>query len=119
MSVTITGTLAQTQFNKSSISATIWETIIDGGINLLNTYGAGLSNLSGTAGSKTGTYTSAQAGAILTITQQIFSKHYINADNTTNANASLTLSYSNDNQLLTFASALARQLKNRAFTRTR
>ena len=122
MTITISGTVAQTQFNDSTTTATIWETLIDGGINLLNTYGANITNLSGTAGSKSVSLTSAEAGAVMAMTQQIYSKHYKNATGSNTAAGPLNITYSNDGQLLSFAKQLAFQLKGnvagRVFLRT-
>jgi hypothetical protein len=109
--VTITGTTARNQLNDSEISVTNMEICVDGAINLLNTYGAGLSNLTGAAGSKTGTYTSAQGGAIMTMTQQIYSKHFKHATQTNVNVGSVGLSYVSDTQLLTFASKLTVAMK--------
>ena len=119
MTVTISGSTAQTQFNDSTTSTTIWETLIDGGINLLNTFGANINNLSGTIGSKSVTLTSAQAGAVMTMTQQIYSKHYKNATGSNAVASTIGLTYNNDGQLLSFARQLAWQLSARSFTRTK
>lgn len=119
MTVTVSGAFAQTLYNDSTTTATVWETIIDTAINILNTYGAGISNLSGTTGSKSLTATSAQAGAIWAVTQQVYSKHYKNASGSNANGGPLSLTYSNDNQLLNFAKQLAGQLKPRSFLRTR
>ena len=49
------------------------EQLIDLAIHSLNIYGASLSNLSGNAGSKSGTYTSKEAGAILMVAVELYS----------------------------------------------
>ena len=112
MSITVNATLLQTQFNDSSISNEDAETNLDAAINLLNTFGAEIDNLTGGAGAKTGTYTSAQAGAIMTLTQKIYAKHYKNADQTSSANLGPAgMSFGSDTELLTYAEKLATALK--------
>ena len=49
------------------------EQLIDLAIHSLNIYGASLSNLSGNAGSKSGTYTSKEAGAIFMVAVELYS----------------------------------------------
>ena len=110
--VTVNGTLLKDQFNDSSITVTKAEVVLDGGINLLNTYlNTALSNLTGAAGSKTGTFTSAETGAILAMALQIYQKNYKNPSGASNVNiSSLGISYSTDMQMLEFAEKLAAQL---------
>ena len=111
--VTIDGAWFQLLMHDTTILDTTAEAIIDQAINLLNTYGAGISNL--VAG--TGSYTSAQAGAIGSIAQQIYQQFYKNASGA-NVNAfGIGLSYSNT-MLLSFARQLARQLSGMDFRRT-
>lgn len=114
MTTTIDADLLKNLFNDSTIDNEIAEIIIDQAINLLNAYGAGLSNLSG----GTGDYASAEAGAIMTLAQQIYSKHFKNASDENVNLGPAAISYSNDNQLLNFAQQLAFQLKTRSFERT-
>jgi len=115
MSTTINAALLQNQFNDEDISPTNAEIVIDGGINMLNVFlndSDAISNLSGDAGSKTGSYSSKQAGAIMAIAQQIYSKHYTNADNTSSISLGpLGRSYTGDTELLIFAEKLAARLK--------
>ena len=112
MTITINAALLQTQFNEADISAANAETIIDGSINLLNTFGADIDNLTGDAGTKTGDYTSAQAGAIMALAQQIFAKHYTNASQTSSTTLGPAgLSYGSDTALLTYAEKLATAIK--------
>lgn len=111
MTTTIDATLFQNLYNDSSITATKAEIIIDQSIDLLNTYGVGLSNLTGSAGSKTGSYTSAQAGAIMTMTRETYATLYKNApDKTSGTLGPAGASYSTNNRLLDFAKELAGQL---------
>ncbi len=119
MSITLNAAFLQAQFNDDNITATNAEVVLDGAINTLNVFGAGISNLSGTAGSKSGSYTSAQVGAIMAVAQQIYSKHFKNADNSNAQISGLGLTYSSDNQLLNFARQLANQLKGHGFTRVK
>ncbi len=118
MSITLNAAFLQAQFNDSSITATNAEVVLDGGINMLNAYGASISNLSGSAGSKTGSYSSTEVGAVMAMAQQIYQKHFKNASGASSGMGGLNLSYSSDSQLLTFAQRLAFQLKGRSFERT-
>jgi hypothetical protein len=70
-----------------------------------------LASLSGVAGSKSGSYTSKQTGAIMAMAQQIYQKHYKNASGANSSIANIGLTYSSDTQLLSFAKELANQLK--------
>ena len=109
--VTVNAALLQGQFNDAAITAANAEYVLDGAINLLNTYDAALDSLTGAAGSKTGTYTSKQTGAIMTMAQQIYSKHFKNADGSNSGNiGGIGISYSTDMQLLRFAKQLAWRL---------
>lgn len=118
MSITVNAALLQSQFQDGDISDENAEVVLDGAINLLNVYGAGLSNLSGDAGSKSGSYSTEHTGAIMTMSQQIYAKHFKNAANANVNVGGLGLSYSSDMHLLRFAKALAWQLKGRSFERT-
>jgi len=115
---TINATLLQTLFNNDDITATKAETVIDQAIDLLNVFDAGLDNLTGAAGSKTGTYTSTQKGAIMTLAQQIYSKQYVNPAETSSVNIGpLGTSYGGSSELLRTARVLAGQLVGRSFDR--
>jgi len=114
--VTINAALLQAQFNDAAISATNSEIVLDGAINLLNTFGADIDNLTGVAGSKTGTYTSAQTGAIMTMAQKIYSKHWKNAANSSTNLGSMGVTYGADTELLTYAGKLAKALKTATTT---
>jgi hypothetical protein len=116
LSITVNAALLQSQFNDSDITDTNAEVVIDGAISLLNSFDAGLSNLSGAAGSKTGSYTSKQTGAIMTLAQQIYSKHFKNASGANTGLSGLSLSY-RDLDLLSTAKVLAGQLVGRGFKR--
>lgn len=56
-----------------AVTDTILEAMIDGAIDRLNRYGTSISNMSGTAGSKTVSLTSAQRGAVLEVASAIYS----------------------------------------------
>lgn len=107
--ITLNGTFLKNQFQESSISVTNAEVVLDGAINMLNAYNEGLDNLTGTAGSKTGSYTSAQVGKIMAVAQQIYQRHWKNASGANASVGNLSLNYAGDYQLLTFAKMLARE----------
>jgi hypothetical protein len=118
MSITVNAALLKSQFSDSNIATISAEVVLDGGINMLNVFEAGIPNLTGAAESKTGTYTSAQTGAIMAMAQQIYQKHFKNASGANAQVASLGVTYSNDTQLLSFARTLAFELKRvRRFSR--
>lgn len=118
MSETLNAAVLQTEFNDSGISDADAEAVLMSAIRLLNTFSAGITQLSGAAGSRTGSYSSAQMGAVMALAQQIYSKHYKNAAGTANANlAQIGMSYHSDTQLLTFAKTLAAPLVGRGFRR--
>ena len=113
MTTTVNAALLQNEFQDSRISYAIAEIVLDSGINLLNTFGAGLSNLTGIAGSKTGDYPSAEAGAIMAIARQIYAKHYMNAPSTSSSTLGPAgVSYSGDYELLNYAKKLADALQS-------
>jgi len=107
--VTVNAALLRGQFHDGSISDADAAFVLNGAIYLLNTFGAGLTDL--VAG--TGTYTSKQTGAIMAMAQQIYAKHFKNASGQTSINlGSISASYSGDMQLLAFAEKLAERLKS-------
>jgi hypothetical protein len=68
-----------------SENATVQETIVDAAINKLNRYGAPtITNMAGTAGSKTVTLTSKQQDAVLDVARIIYANYYKNAEGTLN-----------------------------------
>ena len=112
MATTIDAVYFQNILNDSNITPTKAEIIIDQSINMLNTYGVGLSNLTGVAGTKTGSYPSAQAGAIMTMTRETYAVLYKHApDNSSGNLGAAGASYGSNNRLLDFAKELAGQLK--------
>lgn len=104
--------------NDSDISVTNAEIQIDAAINLLNTYGAGLDNLTGAAGAKTGSYTSSQAGAIMTMAQKVYATRYKNADESNVQVSTVGVTFPSNQQILSFARMLAFRLIGRDFEKT-
>jgi hypothetical protein len=76
--VSITGSDIYFTNISDTITATQWETLIDQAIDKINGYAkkTTLQNMSGTAGSKTVTVSSRQAGFIRTLTVAIYSKDF-------------------------------------------
>jgi ABC-type glycerol-3-phosphate transport system substrate-binding protein len=97
------------------------EDIFDYAIDFLNIYGAGITKMSGTAGSKTVTLTSSQEAAISFIGRAIYASYYKNASNENSGVQSLTLNTATDlmsNQtILSMAKNIASQLRTRSFDR--
>ena len=111
MTTLITGQILKDLFNDTTTTVPQAEIIGDTAIDLLNTYGAGLTALTGAAGSKTGTYTSPQVGAIKTLSREVYATHFKNPSNKTSGSiSSLSASYSSNNLLLDFAEKLAKEL---------
>ena len=81
--VTITGSDFKGLIQDASISDTNAEKIVDEAIDLLNLYGEDLdlSNLSGTAGSKTVAVTSKKRGAIYLFARAVYATFWMNASN--------------------------------------
>ena len=115
--VTVTGTIFKTRLQDGDASATEAEYSLETAIDLLNTYGAGLDSLTGDAGSKTGSYTSAEAGAIWTMAREVYKVHWKNADGASSAVGAVNMSAVNDTYLLRMARQLARQLATKNFQR--
>jgi len=119
MSETLNAALLQAEFADTSISATNAEVVEMGAIRLLNTFGAGLVQMTGSAGTRTGTYTSAQMGAIMAMAQQIYAKHFKNASGVSSSSiGQVNRSFMADAELLAFAKTLAGQLVGRGFRRS-
>lgn len=62
------------------ITAIQLENIIDTAIDTLNIYNAGVSNLSGTAGSKAGSYSSKQWGCIVNVARAVYYSFFKDLD---------------------------------------
>ena len=117
MTTTINATLLQKQFHDTDIAIADAEIVIDGAINILNTFGADIDNLTGTTPNMTGTYTSAQAGAIITLSQKVYAKHYTNPSQTSSVQLGPAGSgFGSDSELLTYAEKLAGALKTASTT---
>lgn len=56
------------------------ENIIDTAVNTLNIYNAGIANLTGTAGSKTASYTSKQWGCIINVARAVYYSFFKDLD---------------------------------------
>jgi len=110
---TINAALFQTLMNDTTIPDATAVIVLDHSINLLNTYGAGLTGL--VAG--TGTYTSAQSGAIMTLSKTVYSQIYKNASGANATLGGVSVSYASDSQLLSFAKRLANELFGSSFER--
>ena len=115
--VTITYTSLTTLIDALSDAPATAESIIDQAINFLVACGATIDNLTGDAESKTGTYTQAQAGAILTMATAIYASTYLTSGgSSSNVNlgpASLSQSSSSSagaGSLFELADKLARKL---------
>lgn len=80
-------------FNDSSIADATMENLVDAVVDELNLQGCTLSNMAGTAGSKTITLTSAEKGAVRRIFRVIYASWHKNADNTNVGVSSLTMNY--------------------------
>jgi hypothetical protein len=79
---TVTYTTLTTLINDSTVTAAQAEAIIDHAINKINVYmpsANALDNLSGTSGSKTGTYTSAETGGIIDVAVAVYNNIYVNS----------------------------------------
>ena len=119
MSETLNADILQAEFNDTEISDTNAEVVLMSAIRLLNTFGAGITQMTGIAGSRSGTYTSAQMGAIMAMAQQIYAKHYKNAVGTSSTSiGQINRSFMSDAEILSFAKTLAGQLIGRSFRRS-
>jgi hypothetical protein len=78
-------TQLKTIFNDQTVADATVEDLVDAVIDELNLQGCSLSNMSGSAGSKTITLTSAQKGAVRRIFRVIYSSWHKHADNQTQA----------------------------------
>jgi hypothetical protein len=76
MSETITYTSLTNLLSDSSITAAKAEAVLIQAINMLVTEGAAIDALTGAEGSRTGTYTQAEAGAILQMAVAVYAQMY-------------------------------------------
>jgi hypothetical protein len=102
-----------------TIAATSAEAIIDHAINLLNAYGADLSNMTGTAGAKSWSGESREAGAIMEVASSIYNNKFLTSGGSGSSFGMLGVSSSNTANTSTtggaggpesLAQSLARQL---------
>ena len=84
MAITLSGSYFQTLMNDADTSAATWESVIDSAVNAINSRAnANLPNMTGTAGSKTLSVTSKQAGSIEFVVRVIYATYLKNAGNQT------------------------------------
>lgn len=111
----------KTIFNDAAIEETTLETLTDAVIDELNSHGCNISNMAGTAGSKTITLTSAQRGGIRKIFRCIYASWNKNAANTPSSTAGGVSNSSSDlmsnPEVLAMIKDTARQLLGRGFKR--
>ena len=115
--VTITYASLTTLINALSDSPAAAEDIIDQAINLLVTCGVDLDVLTGSSPNKTGTYTQAEAGAILTLATAVYANTYLTSGGSSKSvglgPASLSQSSSTSSgpsSLMELAESLAKKL---------
>lgn len=78
---TLSGAYFQTLMGDTDTDATTWEYVIDSAINAINSRAnANLPNMSGTAGSKSLSVTSKQAGSIEFVVRVVYATYLKNAD---------------------------------------
>lgn len=71
-----------------TVSSTTCEEIMDHAINLLNSYGADLPNMTGVAGAKTWNGESREAGAIMEVACSIYSSKYLTSGGSSSVSVS-------------------------------
>jgi hypothetical protein len=76
--------------SSAQLSAANAEIIIDLAVDCLNLFGAEIANMSGTAGTKTLTATSAEKGGIILVARAIYDNFYRNLDNISIASLSIS-----------------------------
>ena len=91
--VTITCDSLTTLVQDTTIADANAEEIIDQAINILNTYGADITNMTGTAGSKTWNGESKEKGAILSLAMEIY-QYYKTSGSSSESSSISGLSYS-------------------------
>jgi hypothetical protein len=119
---TVTYTTLTTLINDSTVTAAQAEAIIDHAINKINIYmpaANALDNLSGTSGSKSGTYSSAEAGGIIDVAVAVYNNIYVNsgAESTSRSMGVISESSSGSSTSMSIddvAKDVARQLRTAA-----
>lgn len=110
----------KTLIQDTSISDANVENIFDLAANTYNIFGCDVTNMAGTAGSKTVTYTSAEKGAVYQGARIIYASFYKNPANHPNANAGATSVTSTDLQsnsvIWTMLKEIAEALKGASST---
>ena len=111
MVITVNGTLLQNQFNDAATSVINMEIVADNAINTLNIFlNTALDNLTNAAGSKTGDYTSAQAGAILAVALQVYREMFKHAEGISGGTGAVSSSFVSSDRLLDYAEKIAEKL---------
>ena len=109
--VTITATEFVAMINDRDITATNAEYLLDQAINELNTFGADLSNMSGTAASKTWSGESKEKGAIVHLARAMYDYLYKRGETVSISSLSVAAIAINDVEVANLAKNLAQQLK--------
>lgn len=115
----VTGTDLKNILNADE-TATQLEYVMDLAIDALNVFNCGISNMSGSAGSKTVTLTSAQRGAVFLVARNIYASFFKNAGNTNNSVNSIGLTNTDlmsNPTIVAFIKTVASQLIGRSFER--
>lgn len=110
---------ALNNLSDTDITNTNAEYVLQTAIDRLNTYGAGISDLSGVAGTKSIVATSAQAGAILEVARLIYWGYYNGQETISVGNLGVSpTNMLTDPNTETKIKQLASQLQGRSFLRT-
>lgn len=118
MSETITYTSLTNLLSSTSITPAKAEAVLMQAINMIVTEGAAITQLAGAEGSRTGTYTQIQAGAVLEMAVAVYAQIYMQAGASSSSYGLGALSQSSSasssggsGSLQTLAKALAKRLK--------
>ena len=122
MTTTITAASLEPLIGNPGLTAAVAEAILDHAINKINSYGASVNNLTGTAGSKTGTYSSQEAGFILDVAISIYAVNYKTSGSSSHSESAGGLSFSESSStssqnINTIAKEAATYLCGRTFVR--
>lgn len=117
--VTVTYTSLHNFLNLSTgdITAAKTEDLIDTAIDLLNANGAELDNMSGSAGSKTVTLTSAARGAVLNLAAMLYRHRYVDPEQMTVGGITVGSSGTTEQDIERTADIYGRLLMPRKFER--
>ncbi len=116
--MTINAASLTTLVNDTDITAAVAESVINQAVNMLNVFGCGLSNMSGSDGTKTLAATSQQEGAIITVALIVYRTFYKGGHSGSIGSVSMNNSDLLANPvILETVKVCARELKTRRFTR--